>query len=195
MKSLLSLLQDKQSQLFFFHGKDNPILHSPLWPLKCVHVPLVLNTILQVWVQQHWINREDHLTWPAGNTLPEAAWDAICLLCSKGTFWLLLNLIFTRTPSPFPQSCFPAGCILAYTSAQGCSSSDAEISFSPFHEVPIEEPFGVHLDDSETLWHTSHSSDSSTVCKLAEYSLLHHPDHWWRYWRVLDPILTPRVDH
>lgn len=31
-------------------------------------------------------------------------------------------------------------------------------SLDELHEIPIEEPFGVSLDDSANLWHTRHMS-------------------------------------
>jgi len=68
------------------HHLGSPLLDS----LQCVCASLVLgspelDTAPQMWPLPCCAEGKDHLPWPAGNALPNAAQDTICRLCSKGT--------------------------------------------------------------------------------------------------------------
>lgn len=56
---------------------------------------------------------------------PNITQDALAFLMTKAHCWLTVNLISTRSPRPFLQSCFPAGQSSAYIGARACSSPAA----------------------------------------------------------------------
>jgi len=85
-----------------------------------IHISLVLerpqqDSELQMSPHQCWAEGKDHLPWPAGNALLNAAQDAICH-SERVHCWLLVNLS-TSTPTLFLQICFPAGWSLLCTGA------------------------------------------------------------------------------
>lgn len=59
---------------------------------------------------------KDHLSQSAGDTLLNAARDAVDLLCPKGM------LLATRTPGPFLSIWLPASCPPVHTGTWGCPS-------------------------------------------------------------------------
>lgn len=84
-----ALRRDAQSR----HHHGRPLMDS----LQYVHVPLLLGSpaldrVLQVWPHQCRVEGKDHLPWPAGNTLANAAEYTIIFLC-----WLMFSLVFPRT--------------------------------------------------------------------------------------------------
>ena len=81
---------------------DAPINHlhgPPLESLQYVHVFLVpenpeLDTTFQVWPHQWWTEGKDPFFWPAGNSFPNVAQDAVCLFCCKGTLLAHVELVY-----------------------------------------------------------------------------------------------------
>lgn len=74
------------------HRKGASVPYRPRGPpldsLQCVQVSLVLGgpgPALQVRPHRSWAEGEDRLSWPAGNTLPNATQDTLSCFCSKGT--------------------------------------------------------------------------------------------------------------
>lgn len=192
MKSHLSLLQDKQSQLSLsFMGKMLDFLftfvalpecpcHSCTGKIRTEHNPPGVGSAA--------LNK-------AGGSIPELL-TTHCLKqhgipfvffaarAHSGSYWTWFP---PGSHSPFLQSCFPGGCTLhgvVLPQVQKLAPPRVEL-----HEVPVEEPFGVPLDDSATLWHTIHLSEFSTVCKLAESTVCYIiqitddvKEHWTQYW-------------
>lgn len=74
------------------------------WTLSCMSVSL-LHWGAQNWTQDSRcdltsaeLERKDQLSQPASNTLLNAAWDAICRLCSKGTLLTQVQLSVHQDP-------------------------------------------------------------------------------------------------
>lgn len=74
------------------HRKGASVPYHPRGPpldsFQCAQVSLVLggpDPALQVRPHHSWVEGEDHLSWPAGSTLPNATQDTISCFCSKGT--------------------------------------------------------------------------------------------------------------
>lgn len=89
-------------------------------------------------------------------------WQKLCLmqpritltfLMARAHCWLIYNLVPIKTPGPFLQSCFLAGC----TGAQGCSFPSTGLHTAPaeHHEIqasPHLQPAEVPLDGCVALW-------------------------------------------
>ena len=147
-----------------------------------VHVSHVLatselNTLLQVLPPSCGIKGKHHLPQPAGNAVPKAAQDTICLLCSKGALLAHVQPGFHQDLQVlFCEAAFQM-CVFQHTSVHQVVLPHVqeftlplvglrEIPFGPFLQ-PVE---GL-LEGSTTLRHISQSSQFDVVCKLAESTL------------------------
>ena len=162
-------------------------LTSPLLD-SLQHVSLVLespalDTGLQMWPHQCWLDGKVHLPWPAGSTVPNAAQGTISLLCHKGTLLAHGRLGVHQEP----QVCF---CSVApqlggtyHILVHGIvppQGQDFALPFAELHEVPLG-PFlqldEILLDGSTTLWCISAPPRLASSADLLTRTLRHHPDH------------------
>ena len=107
----------------------NHLSSSSLDSLQYVHVSLVLgspelDTLLQMWLLQCWVEGKDHLPWPAGNTPPNAGSQHLLLatFAARAHCWLTFSLLLTGTKS-FPAKLlskmfFPASHSVSHTPTQ-----------------------------------------------------------------------------
>jgi len=80
------------------------------WTLSSMSMSSELDTVLQMWHHQSWLEGKGHLSWPAGDTLSDTAKNTISLLSSKSTLLTHGQLcVYEGTPEPFISSYFPAG--------------------------------------------------------------------------------------
>lgn len=84
----------------------------PLESLQYVYVSLVLvDPELDLCGLQQWVEGKDHLPWPAGDTMPNAAKNILTFLSAVTCCWLMFKLVLTRTlRTLFCRAAFPAGC-------------------------------------------------------------------------------------
>lgn len=78
-------------------------------PVSCVLESSTLDKALQMWLQQCWVETEDHLPWPAGNT-SNCSWDIGSWppLSMQHVFGLCSAWCPYETRGPFLQISFPA---------------------------------------------------------------------------------------
>jgi len=109
------------------------------WPsldtLQCLNVFLVvkgpkLNTVVEVWPQQYWVQRDDHFLTLAGNTISDTNQDAIGLLGYLGTLLAQLQLSVDQHRLVFLQHSFPTTLPQAFSIAYGCCCQSAGFSTS-----------------------------------------------------------------
>ena len=154
----------------------NHLCGPSLDSLQYVYISLVLGspelaTGLQLWPHQRWVQRKDHLPWPAGNTLSNAAPDTIDHLCHK-----LVHVILGVHQDPqvlFCQVAFQLGgpqhilvhwVVLPHV-------EDFVLALVELQEVPVSpfpQPAEVPLSGSMTLWHLSCCSWWGVISKCAK---------------------------
>ena len=66
-----------------------------------------------------WAEEKDHLSWPVGNVLPNAAHQAVGLLGHQGTLLADVKLVHQQPQSPFLQNSFPEDWPLVHPGAWG----------------------------------------------------------------------------
>ena len=150
--------------------------------LQYVHISLVLgrpdlDTTLQMWLRQCWIERMYHLPWLSGNNFPQAVQEAVSCLCCMATLLPHGQCVVLQDPQLFlreaafqlvsPQQ------VLMYrnTSAQ---AQDFAICFHELYEVPLcpfLQPADILLTDRAPIWDISHASQFCIIFKLAEGAL------------------------
>lgn len=124
----------------------SPVLRSP-----------VLDTELQLWPHQCWVQKKVQIPWP------DAALDTISLVCYKGTV-----LVHVPSPhSPSVQSCFQP--------VSPHHELVQDFALAELYEAPARpflHPVEVPLKTSIILWWFSHSSQFWIIRVLAEGTIL-----------------------
>ena len=129
----------------------NRLSGSSLDSLQYVHICLVLgspelNTVLQVWPHQCWVEGKAPLPRPAGHTLPNAAQETTSHLAARAHCWLMFNLVPTRTL----KSCSTK--LLSSWSASSIASFRKQCCLNLETESPSFPLAEFHLVPSERLW-------------------------------------------
>ena len=134
---------------------------------------LELDTVLHMWPHHCGVEEKDQLSWPAGGALPNAAQEAIGLLCHKDTLLAHVQLLCCYQDSSGPL-CLGSSQPVLVAGVTPPQVQDMAFPFVEMQEVP-PAPFLQHvkilLNGNTTSWCTGHSSKFCIVHKLAEGKL------------------------
>ena len=156
------------------------ILYSLIFMVFCIHSSM--STSLSYWEfrtarntpdvsHQCWVEGNDYLPSPEGNTLTNVAQKAVGFLCHKGTF--LAHVQPAAHQGHQVLFCKAAFQTPACTGAGGYFSQmqDIGLPFVELHETPVGpslHPVKVPLNDSTPIWCIDHYSQFCITCKLSE---------------------------